>query len=201
MVAASLLALAAPVSHALAQEAPAIPEPVAVELDASTTAYLVLDMVDAICGTQQMCPTTVPAVADLLGRARAAGVLVVYSTGRSGGTPMAGLESQPGEPSVAGPADKFYGSDLDEILASHGISTVVLVGVTANGAPMYTTFGASVRGYTSVVAQDGISSDDPFGLVVARWQLLNQPGFNNPTNAPLMEGRPTLSRTDLITFR
>lgn len=52
-----------------------------------------------------------------------------------------------------------------------------------------------------MVAEDAISEDNPFAVIVARWQILNQAGVNNPANTPLVEGRATLSRTDLITFR
>jgi nicotinamidase-related amidase len=182
------------------QEWPTIPDPVPVELDAATTAYLVLDMVEAVCAPRPACMATVPGVANLLAKAREAGALVVWTTGRTASPPVAGLEQRPDEPTVGAPADKFFGTNLDEILGSHGIRTLVIIGVAANGAPMYTTFGASVRGYTTVVAEDAISADDQFAVFLARYQLLNQPGFDNRENAPLVEGRTTLSRTDLIAF-
>ena len=65
---------------------------------------------------------------------------------------------------------------------------------------LYTAFGANVRGYTVVVATDGISAA-PFPMVLTQYQLLNQPGFANPENTPLAENKVTLSRSDLITFR
>jgi hypothetical protein len=77
----------------------------------------------------------------------------------------------------------------------------VLVGTLANGAVLYTSFGANVRGYTVVVAEDGLSGDRPFDLIVTRYQVLNQAGFANPQNTPLATERVTLSRGDLITFR
>src|SRR5581483_3606394 len=58
-----------------AQDMPAIPDPVAVQLDASTTAYLVLDMVDAICPGRPSCPSAAVAAASLLARAREAGAM------------------------------------------------------------------------------------------------------------------------------
>ncbi|MBM2812555.1 MAG: hypothetical protein HW416_3314, partial [Chloroflexi bacterium] len=68
---------------ASAQAVPIIPDAVPVELDAATTAYLVLDMTEATCGPRPTCIATVPAVASLLENARSAGVFVVYSTGRA----------------------------------------------------------------------------------------------------------------------
>jgi hypothetical protein len=185
-----------------AQGIPTIPDPVPVELDAASTAYLVLDLTEATCGPQPACVASVPAVAGLLERARAAGVFIVYSMGSTPGPVLPGLEPEEGDSIVASRANKFFGTDLDDILQARGIRTVVVVGTAANGAPMYTTFEANIRGYTAVVAEDGLSAGgDPFALVVARWQILNQPGPSNPTNEPLREGRATLSRTDLITFR
>ncbi len=180
---------------------PVIPDPVAVELDHSTTAYLLLDMVDAICPARPSCPGTVPAATSLLTRARDAGALVVHTTGRAGGTQMPGLEPLPSERIVGAPADKFFGTDLDDILVSHGIRTVVIAGTAANGAPMYTTFGANLRGYTAVVVSDVLPGQTPFDTFLTQYQVLNEPGFDNPNNTPLVEGRVTLSRSDLITFR
>ena len=86
------------------------------------------------------------------------------------------------------------------MLKSKGIKTAVIVGVSANGAVLYTAFEANLRGYTVVVAADGISAD-PFPLFLTQYQVLNQPGFPNPNNTPLAENRVTLNRSDLITFR
>jgi len=117
-----------------------------------------------------------------------------------GSTILAEVAPRPTEPKVTGRADKFYGTPLDDILKSKGIKTLVIVGTAANGAVLYTAFGANVRGYTVVVATDGISAD-PFPMFLTQYQLLNQPGFANPENTPLAENKVTLSRSDLITFR
>lgn len=79
----------APRTRALAQTQPApapalqfptIPDPVAVSLDPSTTAFLALDFMLSNCSDQRpSCVASLPAVASGLAAARAAGVLVVYS--------------------------------------------------------------------------------------------------------------------------
>jgi nicotinamidase-related amidase len=180
---------------------PVIPDPVPVELDAATTAYLVLDMTEATCAPRPTCIASVPAAADLLSRARSSDVLVVYSTGRAPTAVLPGLAPLGDEPFVATAADKFYSTDLDDVLRSHGINTLVLVGTVANGAVLYTTFGGNLRGYTVVVAEDGLSGARPFDVTLTRYQVLNQAGFANPQNTPLTAERATLSRSDLITFR
>ncbi len=180
---------------------PTLPAPAPVTLDAKTAAYLVLDLTSIICAPQPACRATLPAAAALLTKARNAGVLVVYSdTPTPGSSILPEVAPRPSEPKVTGRADKFFGTSLDEILKSKGIKTAVIVGTAANGAVLYTAFGANLRGYTVVVVTDGISAD-PFPLLLAQYQILNQPGFANSDNTPLAESKVTLSRSDLITFR
>ena len=193
------LALGLP-SAALAQEIPPAPDPVPVMVDPATTAYLVLDITDAICGASEACRATVPADMRMLQKARAANVLVVYSMGRAPQQVLPDVAPLPDDPVVRGPADKFFSSDLDSILSSHGIKTVVIVGTAANGAPLYTAFEANIRGYKAIVAVDGIPMGDPVASGVTLWQLLNEPGFSNPGNDPVATTGVTLSRSDLIAF-
>jgi nicotinamidase-related amidase len=82
-----------------------------------------------------------------------------------------------------------------------GAKTLVIVGSASNGAVMYSSFHANVLGYTVAVAVDGISSADPFATFDAEYQMLNQPGLNNPTNKPLTANAVTLTRTDQITIQ
>lgn len=143
---------------------------------------------------------TVPAIAGFLKKARDAKMPVDYST-TNGATILPDIAAQPGEQTVTGRADKFIGTDLDAILKKATASTLVIVGSAANGAVMYSSFHANALGYTVVVAEDGISSANPFATVLARFQLLNQPGLGNPTNKPLAPKAVTLNRTDLISIR
>lgn len=191
-----------PVPGATAQgQVPALPQPVPVAVDAKTAAYLVLDLTSVVCAPSPACRATLPAAAALLAKARGTGALVVYSEAPTpGSTILAEVAPGPGDPKVTGRADKCYGTTLDAILESKGIKTCVIVGTTANGAVLYTAFGANVRGYTVVVAADGISVD-PFPLLYTQYQLLNEPGFANPKNSPLAEKKVTLSRSDLVTVR
>ncbi len=180
---------------------PEIPAAVPVTLDARSTAFLVLDMNEAVCAPRPRCVAVVPQIASLLANARAAGVTVVYSSGRTPTQVLGPLAPLGNEPLVMSGADKFFGTNLDEILTGAGAETLVVVGVSSNGAPLYTTFEANLRGYTVVVAEDGIAGATEFDEFLARYQLLNEPGFDNPQNTPAMAGRVTLSRTNLITFR
>jgi len=180
-------------------EIPELPPPAVVALDPATTAVLVLDISDASTKQVPACLASAPAVRKLLDAARAAGARVVFSLGRAAEQKVfADLAPRDGEAVVRSSADKYFGTDLEARLA--GIATVVVTGTAANGAVLYTSFGACARGLAVVVAEDGISSRDPLATWLARYQLLNQPGFTNAANAPLAPKAVTLSRTDLISF-
>lgn len=181
------------------QDIPEIAAPASATLDPNTTAVLVLDMTDAGCGKVPACRDSVPRVKALLEKARAAGAQVVFSLGRAAEqTVLPDLEPRPDEPVVRSSADKFFNTDLADRLK--GITTAVIVGTAANGAVLYTSFAACARGLTVVVAEDCISTREPFAILVARYQLLNQPGFTNAQNTPLQAKAVTLSRSDLVTF-
>jgi hypothetical protein len=183
---------------------PPIPAAAAVTLDAKTTALLILDINATVCRPNPDCTATLPAISALLNKARAANVPVIYSTTvtPSGPPPMlAEIAPRAGEPTVMARANKFVGTDLEDILKKDKISTVVIVGSSANGAVLYTAFHANTKGFTAVVAEDGLSSPLPISTVVARFQMLNQPGFPNPDNTPLANQKVTLSRSDLISFK
>jgi nicotinamidase-related amidase len=181
---------------------PSIPDPVAVSVDASTTAFLALDFNVPICGANPVCVATLPAVSAGITAARAAGALVVYST-TGAGNPAAivpDVMQSPSDPVVVSGADKFYNTDLDDILKQHGISTVIVTGTVTNGAVLFTAFSATTRGYTAVIAEDGVSSRSDFATEASEWQALNGPG-GNAQNMPLQAKATTLSRTDLISYK
>jgi nicotinamidase-related amidase len=161
----------------------------------------VLDLNTTVCAPNPTCIASLPNAASLLARARAAGALVVYSnTPTPGAQILPQVAPLPTDPVVVARADKFFGTALDQVLSSHGIKTLVVVGTFSNGAVLYTTFEANVRGYTVVVAKDGVSASSDFILHYSLFQLLNEPGFTNPQNTPLKADSVTLSKTDLVTF-
>jgi len=178
-----------------------VPAPVPVSLDPATTAYLVLDDTAAVCTPNPSCVATLPAAASLLARARAAGATVIFSkTVNPGDQVLSQVAPLPSEHIVAARADKFFGTDLQQTLTDDGIKTLVLVGTKTNGAIMYTAFEASVRGFTVVVAEDGVSSNSGYIQRYSLYQLLNVPGFPNAQNTPLLPGAVTLSTTKLVSF-
>jgi nicotinamidase-related amidase len=184
------------------QDLPTIPSPVPVTLDHSTTALLVMDFNNVICTPRPACVASLPTVSALLASARRANVFVVYTnTLQPGATMLPEVVPQPSDPLVASSANKFWNTDLNEILTARGITTTLMTGVVANGAVLYTSFAANERGFTVAVAEDGISASTDFDLLLARYQLLTQPSFPNPENQPLRERAVTLTRSDLVTFQ
>ena len=179
-------------------ELPKGPDPAAVTLDPAATAVLVLDISDATIGTPSVKESVAP-VAKLLDRARKAGARVIFSLGRAAEQKLVpDLGAREGEPIVRTSADKFFNTDLADHIK--GMQNAVVIGTAANGAVLYTALGCCARGLAVVVPVDGIASRDPISTEVARFQLLDQPGFQNKQNEPLKPKAVTLSRTDLITF-
>ncbi len=181
---------------------PTIPAPVAVEVPVTGAALLVLDITNTICDVRPSCVASVPKIANLVRKARDAKVPIIYTTTTTAGTQVrAEVAPQTGDVTVQGRSDKFYATNLDQILKDKAVVNAVVVGSAANGAVLYTVFGLGLRGITAVVAQDGISAEPEFPTTLTRWQLLNEPGFANTDNKPLAKGLVTLSTTDLITFK
>ena len=198
--------LAAPGS---AQTLPPAPAPVPVAVTGATTAVLILDVIDPICNAQPRCVAFLPRVVALLAAARRAGALVAYSAANPDGI-VAPIKQPPfvaavapaaGDPIVLGNGqDRFYDTRLDLTLRKRGITTLILAGWRENGSLLYTAVGATLRGYTVVVADDATSATEDYDVAVGRYQLLTQLNAN-PKNEPLRKGAVTLSRSDLITFR
>jgi nicotinamidase-related amidase len=182
--------------------APAIPAPAAVTLDPKTTALVVLDIINPTCTTRPACNESIPALQAIIKKARDASVPVVYTNTAAANAIVPQVAPAAGDVTVVPTnADKFNNPDFDATFKAKKVTTLLLVGTRSNGAVLYTAFEANVRGYTVVVAVDGISGSVPFETTLAQWQLLNQPGFTNADNKPLAEKLVTLSRGDLITFK
>ena len=112
--------------------APPPPELAPVKVDAGSTALLILDIQTGNCcpETRPRCVASLPRIQALLARARAKGLAVVYSLTRSAEVADICEEVAPqaGEPVVASGVDKFFGTDLETILAGRGIETVIVNG-------------------------------------------------------------------------
>jgi nicotinamidase-related amidase len=182
---------------------PQSPDPVPVVLDAATTALLVFDIVDPICTRQPNCTgKMVPAIVSLLAKARKAGVTIAYGTRAPTMSKwMPEVLPAPGDIKIESQAqDRFFNTDLDQMLKAKSITTLVLTGWKVSGSVTYTSVGATLRGYTVVVPIDATLDGTDYEIAIGRYQILHQHSSND-TNEPLKSRASTLSRTDLITFK
>ena len=172
---------------------PAAPEIKAVTLNPKTTALIVGDFMKQNCGKRPRCVAALPAVKKLLGEARAAKVTVVYSIIPNSTTAdiLAEVAPTAREPSVQSGLDKFYGTDLEQILKVKGIQTVILVGTSTEGLIIYTSGAAATRGFNVVVPIDGMASAEAYAEQYGVWHL---------THAPIVSPKVTLTRTNMIKF-
>ncbi len=174
---------------------PPAPELETVTVDPKGTALLILDIQDQNCNIERRprCVASLPKIRSLLTEARSKGMPVIYSlTTKASKTDireeLTPLET---EPVVRSGVDKFFGTELEEILRAGGIQTVILVGTSAHGAVLHTATGAALRGLKVIVPVDGMSSGDPYAEQYTAWHLVNTPGTRNQT---------TLTRIGLIKF-
>ena len=150
-----------------------------VTIDPKTTALLMLDFNKQTCNAERRprCIASIPRVVTLLKAARAAGVPVIYSLGGGGAPADIAQELAPanGEPVVSAGVDKFVGTELESLLKQKGVKTVVVVGVAAHGAVLYTASGAATRDMQVIVPLEGISADIPYAEQYTAWHLANAP--------------------------
>jgi len=182
---------------------PAIPDPVRVTLEPKTTALLVLDYAEDICNAQPKCKGgMLPAMTPFMAQARKAGLVVAYGTREQNMSKwLPEVAPTPGDIKIVNTAqDRFYNTDLDKALKAKGIKTIIMVGWKVSGSVAYTSVGATVRNYSVVIPVDTTTASTDYETTLGFYQILNQ-GNGNLTNEPSKLNAPTLSRTDMITFR
>jgi nicotinamidase-related amidase len=168
---------------------PEIPHTERVALDPASTALIVVDMQHDFVsdgGSRQVADAqaTVPVIADLIRRFRAAGAHIVFTqdTHRDGDPefriwPPHALEGThgweivdelhplPEDTVLRKPRyDAFYGTPLDHLLRQWGVGTLVICGTVANICVHYTASSAALRWFDVVIPRDAVSALDPFDL-------------------------------------
>ena len=187
----------------LTLQMPALPDPVRVTLNPATTALLVLDYVEPICTSQPKCRgEMLPAMTPFFARARKAGLVVAYGTREQNMSHwLPEVAPAAGDIKIVNTAqDRFYNTDLDKALKAKGITTIIMVGWKVSGSLTYSSVGATLRDYTVVIPVDTTAAATDYEQAIGFYQILNQ-GNGNLTNVPLKPKAPTLTRTDMITFR
>ena len=174
---------------------PPAPELKAVTVDPKTTALLMLDFVKPSCNEQRRprCIATLPKAKALLAAARAKDMLVVYSFTSTSAMADTLSEVAPTdkEPAVQSGVDKFYKTNLEQILKDKNITTVIVAGTAAHGAVMYTASGAALRGMKVIVPVDGISAENAYNEQYVIYNFTSASGISDKT---------TLTTVDMIKF-
>lgn len=176
-------------------QAPPVPKLIPVSVNAKTTALLMLDFLKGDCAPNPRCMATLPAVQKLLHDARAKKMTVIYTAYPA---PPPANQTLPEvaptgkEPHVTSILDKFYHTNLDQILKQHHIKTVIAVGSASNGAVLFTVYAAFERGYKMIVPVDGISGANAY---------IDQSVVNDFITSPVMGGKIVLTRAGMITIQ
>src|SRR5205814_8347528 len=163
----------------------------------ATTALLVLDYVEDICNSQPKCKSQMlPAMSPFMARVRKAGMTVAYGTREQNMSKwLPEVAPAPGDIKIVNTAqDRFYNTDLDKALKAKGVATVIIAGWKVSGSVVYTSVGATVRGYTVAVPVDTTAASSDYETAIGFYQILNQ---NPPNlgNEPLKPKSATLSRS------
>ena len=159
---------------------PRPPELKPVTVNPKVTALLILDIQYGNCDLERRprCMASLPRIQTLLAAARKRKMPVVYSLTRSASKADIRKEVAPllGDPIVKTGVDKFFRTDLENILTAKGIKTVILVGTSAHGAVLNTATSAAQRGLRVIVPVDGMSASDVYAEQYTCWHLVNSPG-------------------------
>jgi nicotinamidase-related amidase len=174
---------------------PPPPELKPVTIDAKKTALIVMDFNQLNCvpDKRARCAAVLPKVQKLLAEARAKGMVVVhtYTPNMTQADMVKSVEPIAGERVLQVRGDKFHGNDLEKYLKDKGITTVLNVGTSANGAVLFTTIGASQRGFKAIVPIDTMPADTAYQEQFSIWEIANGPGVREDS---------TLTRTDMLKF-
>lgn len=158
---------------------PAAPELKKVTVNPKDTALIVMDLQTNSCNKERRprCLDTIAPVSDLMKRARAKGLTVIHTMSSSGSPEnlVKEVAMAPGEASVKSSVDKFFNTDLENILKSKNIATVILVGTTAEGAVIATATGAAQRKLKVIIPVDGMSAADPYAEQYVATYMLTSP--------------------------
>jgi nicotinamidase-related amidase len=159
-------------------DGPRLPVPQPVTVDPSTTALVVLDMSTRCNDPGNICHELAPVLGAFLPRARASGILIVYTVSASAqGTPLGevwpGFERRPEEIVVYPDGfDKFHGPELREVLEARGIHRVIITGASANQAVLYSVSGAARNWhYDIVLPLDGTMAESTYEYEYTMHQL------------------------------
>ncbi|MGW3998413.1 cysteine hydrolase family protein [Amycolatopsis sp. NPDC004772] len=164
--------------------------------DRPHTALVVIDVQNGVMETAHDRENVVANIAALVDRARAAGTEVVWVQHTSDELPRGSqtweyvpeLVRREAEPLVHKEyGDSFEATNLEEVLASRGIGSLLVAGAQTDACIRSTLHGALARGYDVTLVSDAHSTEDlssygapPPGQVIAHtnlyWKYQTAPG-------------------------
>ena len=177
---------------------PIVPKPVTV--NTAKSALLVLELSEYCADPEYFAAPLVPGITKLLEKARAAGILTVFTiphpfVGTPYGKVYHGFKIRPSEPCFYPPAfDKFCDGKLQALLSLYDIDTLVMTGVKANMAILYTASRAVTEyNYKVVLPLDGIAVLTDYEMEYTLYQFRRYPaGFPKSF---------TYTKLDMISFK
>lgn len=185
----------------MSESLPTPPQARPVTLDANKTGLLVLDLTEACADPSHPSHKLVPGMTKFLDRARAAGVLIVFTVslalkGTPAGQLYSGFKGRPSE-AVLFPDgfDKFTGGELESLLKLYkDIDTLIMTGCRSNICVLHTaTKAARELNYNVVIPIDGLAALTHYEEQYTLFHLAHLPGR--------AEGRCTFTGLDLISFQ
>jgi len=157
-------------------------EPKPVTIDVNKTALMVLELSGYCDDPEYFCSPLIPGITELLEKARAAGILTIFTLPfpwkeLPHGHVYKGFKRKPNELLIFVPGfDKFIGGELQTLLTLFNIDTLLLCGGKANMAVLYTaTRGAQEYGYNIVIPVDGIAASTDYEKEYALFHLRAMP--------------------------
>ena len=177
-------------------KAPAPPPLHDAVIDIKTTALLVMDFNSKNCKPEgrSRCAAVIPPIQKFLVRARSSKMIIVhsYTPNMEEADILPALKPIAGERIVQVRGDKFDKNDLAESLKAKGISTIITIGTSANGAVLFTAIGASQRGFKVIVPVDAMPADTAYQEQFSVWEIANGPTIREVS---------TLTTLDRIKFQ
>lgn len=175
-------------------------EPKPVTIDAQTSALLVLELSQYLEDPQYFASPLVPGITKLLEKARAVGILTVFTVphpfkGTPHGQVFSGFKRRPCEPVFYPNAfDKFAGGQLQTLLSLYEIKTLIMTGCKANMAILTTaTRAVTEYNYNIIIPVDGLAATTEYEKEYTLYQFRAYPG-----------GYPqsfTFTKLDMISFQ
>jgi nicotinamidase-related amidase len=135
----------------------------------ANTALLVVDAQNDVLAAASGRDRVIAAIGALITRARRDGVPVVWilhsdeelALGSAGWRLVPELAPADGEPLLnKNYGDAFEATDLEAILAGHGVGRLVVTGAQSDGCIRSTIHGAFTRGYDVTLVSDAHTTDD-----------------------------------------